>query len=139
MNKTSTKKDKKVKKIESMIESRVESKSIKKIDIKTLSDEEIQGLFEEAFFNQVGSYNGINEVEAKCSRELGKSSIKIEVLIQGLAGTPTAEDFRNGKVKNAETITISREDKGSLSFKILPKETVYLNSTEYAIVYQTIS
>ena len=35
-------------------------------------------------------------------------------------------------------IKISRDDKGYLNFDIIPKETVYLNSTEYIIVYQSV-
>lgn len=110
----------------------------RKMNVKTVSDEEVQDLFEQAFRDQVGSYNSIDEFETKCLREIGKSIIKVEVTVQGMAGCPTAEDFKKGKVKKASTVTISREDKGSLKFNLVPQDTVYLNSTEYIVVYQSV-
>ena len=109
-----------------------------KAGFKSVSNDEIQGLFEEAFRDQVGSWNNIDEFEVNCQREINKDEFKVEVTVQGMAGCPTAEDFKKVKVKNAEKVTISRADKGTLEFRLLPKETVYLNSTEYIVVYQTV-
>jgi hypothetical protein len=110
----------------------------KRINVKNVSDDEVQEMFEESFRNQLGKYNSIDEIEVKSKKAIGKDIIRVEVTVQGMAGSPTAEDFKSGKVKNASPIKISRADKGCLSFEILPKETVYLNSTEYIITYQSV-
>jgi hypothetical protein len=111
--------------------------SERKMNTKTLSDDELQSLFETVWAEQVGSWNKIEEFEAKCIREIGSGVIKMEVTIQGLAGTPTADDFKKGKVVNAKVVKISRDDKGSLEFNLVPSQTVYMNSTEYIVVYQS--
>lgn len=105
---------------------------------KTLGDDELQDLFEKSFADQVGSYNRIEEFDVKCSKEVAANSVRMDVTIQGMAGCPTAEDFKKGKVEKAEKVTISRADKGSLSFKLVPALTVYLNSTEYIVTYQSV-
>lgn len=110
----------------------------KRMNVKSVSDDEVQEMFEETFRTQLGKYNSIDEIEVKSMRSLGKDVVRVEVTVQGMAGAPTAEDFKKGKVKNASPIKISREDKGYLSFEILPKETVYLNSTEYIIAYKSV-
>jgi hypothetical protein len=110
----------------------------RKMITKTVSDDEIQTMFEESFASQVGKFNGLEEFEVKCVRVVGKDTIKVEVTVQGLAGAPTAEDFKKGKIKNVNSVKITRDDKGSLEFQLLPKETIYLNSTEYIVVYQSI-
>ena len=110
----------------------------RKMVTKTVSDDEIQAMFEESFASQVGKFNGLDEFEVKCLRVIGKDIIKVEVTVQGMAGAPTAEDFKKSKIKEANTVKISRDDKGSLEFKLIPKETVYLNSTEYIVVYQSV-
>jgi len=109
----------------------------KRMNIKTVSDEEIQDLFEESFKNQVASYNDIDNFEVKCVREVGKDSLSVEVSIMGTAGSPTAEDFKKMKVKNASSVIISRADKGELKFNIMPDKTLYLNSTEYIVIYKS--
>lgn len=113
-------------------------KEERKMNAKTMGDEELQDLFEKAFAEQVGSYNRIDEFEAKCSREIASNTVKMEVTIQGMAGTPTAEDFKKGKVQKATSVKIARDDKGSMIFNIVPTQTVYLNSTEYIVVYQSV-
>lgn len=109
-----------------------------KMSIKHISDDELQDIFTEAFASQVGSYNGIDEFDAKCTKDINKNSVQVDVTVQGFAGCPTAEDFKKGKVKNASSITISREGKGELKFDLYPKETTYINSTEYVLVYKTV-
>lgn len=107
------------------------------MNIQTVSDEEIQDLFEAAFEDQVAKFNDIDNFEAKCVREVGKDSITVEVTIMGTAGCPTAEDFKKMKVKDASCVTIERADKGELKLSIMPDKTLYLNSTEYIVIYKS--
>ena len=113
------------------------NKTVKR-SIKTLSDDELIGLFEESFKEQVATWNSIEEFEVACVRKVGSDVLRMEVTVQGLAGCPTADDFKKGKVTKANTVNLSRDDKGSISLTLLPKETVYKNSTEYIIVYQSV-
>ena len=112
---------------------------MKKLEIKTLSDEEIQDLFTEAYDQQVAFENRIGEFECTCKREtVNSKSAKVEVLVAGLAGTPTLDDYKDNKLKNADTVVIKKADKGSLKFKLVPKETVALNTNDYLVVYQSV-
>lgn len=108
----------------------------RKMNVNTVSDEEIQDLFEASFEAQVSKYNNIDSFEAKCVREIGKDTITMEVTIMGTAGSPTAEDFKKGKIKDATSVTIERADKGELTFTLMPANTLYLNSTEYIVIYK---
>jgi len=112
-------------------------KEMKKMDIKRISDDEVQELFEASFESQVAKYNDIDSFEVKCVREVGKDSLTVEVTVMGTAGCPTAEDFKKMKVKNASAVTIERADKGELKFAIQPSKTLYLNSTEYIVIYKS--
>jgi hypothetical protein len=110
---------------------------MKKMNIQTVSDEEVQDLFEAAFESQVGKLNDIDNFEVKCLREVGKDSLTVEVTVMGTAGCPTAEDFKKDKIKAARNVSISRADKGELKFTLVPAKTVYLNSTEYIVTYKS--
>ena len=110
---------------------------MKQMDIQRVSDEEVQDLFEEAFEAQVGKWNDIDNFEVKCVREIGKDALTVEVTVMGTAGSPTAEDFKKMNVKNASSVRIERFDKGELKFSIFPSKTLYLNSTEYILIYKT--
>jgi hypothetical protein len=114
-----------------------ESEMKRVMDVKTVSNEEIQNLFEESFENQVAKWNDIDSFDVKCVREIGKNSITIEVTVMGTAGCPTAEDFKKSNVDKANTVTIERADKGELLFTLIPEKTVYLNYTEYIVIYKS--
>lgn len=110
----------------------------KQINVATLSDEELTDLFSEAFENQVASYNNIQQFECTCVRVPSQTNAKIEVMIIGLAGSPCVDQFKSMEgLKNIDSVVISRENKGSLKFVILPKETISLNTNDYIIVYQS--
>ena len=125
-----------VKRVEK-VEKTVNAKSFKVMSIKKISEEDIETLFENAFRDQVASYNNIDEFEVKSTRDIKGNSLKVEVTVQGLAGSPTSEDFKNMNIDNIESVTISREDIGELTLKLMPKETTPLNATEYIVVYQS--
>ena len=126
-----------VKKIQKMADSPKKS-SLKQMDTKKISADEVQDMFTEAFEAQVGSLNNISEFEVKCNKSIAKKDIQVEVTVQGMAGCPNAEDFKHGKIKNIDKVVIERADKGSLEFKLLKDQTVYLNSTEFIVVYQSV-
>jgi len=109
----------------------------RKMNAVTLSDEELQDMFEVSFEEQVASYNSIGEYEAKCVRVPAKATINMEVTIFGLAGTPIPADFKEVNIKNIDTVTIEREDKGSLKFTLVPKKTISLNTNDYIVVYKS--
>ena len=109
--------------------------TIKQISLKTLSDDEIIDLFSASFENDIARYNNIESFDVIVKRETGSSEVKVEITISGTAGSPTVDQWKKGTVDRSEILTISRDDKGSASFKLIPSETVYLNSTEYIVTY----
>ena len=108
------------------------------MDISKMSDELLQTSFEEAFEEQVGSVNDIQEFEAKVERSLADSDVKIELTIVGLAGTPTVDDFNNKTVENADRVTIKddEDDENGVTFDLVTDEIIYLNGTDYVLVYE---
>ena len=110
---------------------------MRKMNIQTVSDDEVRDLFETAFTEQVGKWNDIDNFEVECVREVGKDYITVEVSIMGNAGCPTAEDFKKMKIKNAGSVTIERADKGELKLDLQPSKTLYRNSTEYIVIYKS--
>ena len=107
------------------------------MDVSKLSDEKLQDNFEEAFEDQIGSLNDINEFEAKVERSLADSDIKVELTVVGLAGTPTIDDFNNKRVENADKVTLKNEDDEDdvLVFDLITDEIIYLNGTDYILTY----
>lgn len=115
------------------------NETVNSMDLRRLSDEEIEGAFRDAFEDTVvynNDFGGETDFDVKVSRDLSKNTVKIEATIQGLAGSVNAEDFKKGKVKKAEKIVGTILTKGKLVFVLLPKETMYNSSTEYSIVYE---
>ena len=108
---------------------------VKQINLKTLSDDEIIDLFSDSFENDVARYNNIESFDVIVKRETGSPEVRVEVTISGTAGSPTVDQWKKGTVDRSEIVTISRDDKGTASFKLIPSETVYLNSTEYIVTY----
>jgi len=107
------------------------------MNIAKLSDQDIQSMFE-AGFETVAQYNNIGDFETRCLRTVGNSGVKIEVMIVGLAGSPTIDDFKNGKVEKANEITTVSQDGEELVFKLVPSETAFLNSNDYIAVYASV-
>ena len=132
--------EKKIKKISNIGDSRnipqsLPTKAIKTANLATLSDDEIIDLFTTSFEDRIAKYNNIESFDVAIQRKTGNSEVRLEVTISGTAGSPTVDQWKKETVENAATVTISRDDKGSALFTFLPKETVYLNSTEYIVTY----
>lgn len=107
-----------------------------KLNTSKLSDDDIQDMFSEAYEKGVASANGFDSYECICKRGGNTSDIKMEVTVVGMAGSPTIDDYKKGKVKNSSAVVINRENKNSLKFKLLPSETMVLNTNDYLIIYK---
>ena len=115
------------------------NESVSNMDLRKISDDEIEAVFRSAFEDTVvynNDFGGETDFDVRINRDLSKNIVKVEATIQGLAGSVNAEDFKKGKVKKAETLIGNIENKGKLLFALLPRETTYNSSTEYTIVYQ---
>ena len=106
------------------------------VDVERISDEEMEDMFEKAFETQVASPNEIGSYECTCKRDSSNPDVKMEVAVIGLAGSPTLDDFKEGKVENSGAVVVQREDKDQLKFNLVAKETVALNTNDYSIVYK---
>ncbi len=109
-----------------------------KMDTSKLSDEDLQDMFTEAYEKQVAFENAFDNYECICKRETGIPTVTMEVTVVGMAGTPTLDDYKNGKVKNSKSVVITREGRGSLRFDLDPKSVISLNSNDYLAVYKSI-
>ena len=110
---------------------------MKKMDMSKISSEDLVKMFEQAFEEQVSEPNSLGECGIDCDdRSLGKP-VRVTVDVSGLAGTPTIDQFRAGKVKGSNTVIISRDDIGELKFNLLPNMTVFLSGNDYQLVYES--
>lgn len=107
-----------------------------KLNVSKLSDDDLQDMFTDAYEKKVASQNGFDSYECICKRD-GSSDIRMEVTVTGMAGSPTIDDYKKGKVKNSGSVVIERDGKGSLRFSLLPKETISLNTNDYLVVYKS--
>jgi len=128
-----------IKKVSKIVQNTRTQNTRTQIDLKRMSDDEIESSFRSAFEDTVvynNDFGGETDFDVKISRDISKNIVKVEATIQGLAGSVNAEDFKKGKVKKAERISNIIEGKGELVFSLIPKETTYNSSTEYTVVYQ---
>lgn len=107
-----------------------------KLNTSKLSDDDIQDMFSEAYEKNIASANGFDSYECICKRGGNTPDIKMEVTVVGMAGSPTIDDYKKGKVKNSSAVVIGREGKGSLKFKLVPSDTMSLNTNDYLVVYK---
>jgi len=110
--------------------------NIAKMDVSKMSDEELSDIFTEAFEAQVASYNNIGQFEVEFVRETSDKSIRAEVSIFGMAGTPTLDDFKQAKVRSASNVTMKKEGRGTLKMRLVPAATISLNTNDYLVVYK---
>ena len=112
------------------------AKSKPKVDIARISDDELIDLFEPVYEEQVASLNNIGSYECNCKRDSSSPDVRMEVLIVGLAGSPTLDDYRDGKVKDSSKIVVNIEGRGKINFKLMKKEIAALNTNDYVAVYK---
>lgn len=106
-----------------------------KMDIGSMSDNEIAELFENAFAS-IADRNNIEDPEIECQRSSSRGPVKIKVNIYGMAGAPTADTYSQGI--GIQQVTIGRVDKGKLLFRYVPSLTSNLGGNEYQVIYESI-
>jgi len=105
------------------------------MNVDKISDEIMQEIFDVAFEAKVGSYNNLSEFESKIKRSAREEDILMEVTITGMAGSPTMEDFKAGKVENAEEIVVD-DVRGQLVYSLVSEDIIPLNATDYIVTYK---
>jgi len=106
------------------------------VSVERISDEEMEDMFVSAFESQVAFPNGIGSYECTCRRDSSNPDVKMEVMVIGLAGSPTSDDFKEGKVENSGAVVVRREGKDQLKFELAAEEIITLNTNDYLIVYK---
>ncbi len=108
---------------------------MKKLDHHSMGDDELINMFEQAFESQISKQCDIPEYNVEIVRTTSDAKISFEVEVSGMAGTPSVDDFKQGKIKGANTVTISRADKGELKLSLVPSLTTFLSGNDYLLVY----
>jgi len=104
------------------------------MNVNKLSTDEIRDLFEIAFADKVGDLYDISAFDIECER--ANETIIVYVKIAGHADTPTMDDFRQGEVKEAQIIELSRDDVGDALFMLDQEDTLYLSGNDYQLTYR---
>jgi len=105
-------------------------------DIKRISDDELIEMFELVFEEKIASINNIGAYECSCKRDSSSSDVRVEIMIVGMAGSPTLNDYREGKVEDSSSVMIDVGEKGKLKFNLVTKEMMSLNANDYVAVYK---
>lgn len=108
---------------------------MKKLDHHTMGDDELVALFETSFEEQIAKKCDIQEYNVAVSRSTASDKIAFEVTVSGMAGTPSIDDFKRGKVNGCETINLTRPDKGSIQLNLVKKEITFLSGNDYLLIY----
>jgi hypothetical protein len=108
-----------------------------KMDIRNMSDQEVQELFETAYSKQVGEPNDIEDPEVECHRQPGSDKMHVLVNICGFAGSPTANQYGTETNSDVTRVVIERADKGRLTFNYNPQMTTALGGIDYQVVYES--
>lgn len=106
------------------------------LEVKKLSDEKIQDMFDAAFADQVADDNNIDQFESKCIRDVNGKGIDMHVMVVGLAGSPIADDFKKKRLTGIDEVVVDVEGRGEITFELVPQETISLNTNDYNIVYR---
>ena len=107
--------------------------------VNRLSTDAIRDMFEEAFAAQVGDEHNITSFDVECTRGVGdENSLVVYVNVAGFAGAPTVDDFRAGTVEGADTVTIGRDDVGSMTLSLDLSDIAYLSGNDYQLVYRPV-
>ena len=106
------------------------------MDVSKMSDDDIQDLFTETYEEQVAKENRFDSYECVVKRQNFNKNVCMEVTVIGMAGSPTIDEYKSGKVKNAKSVSITREGKGTMRFNLDPSSIVSLNTNDYLVVYK---
>jgi len=107
--------------------------------IEKMSNEDIASVFDLYFETQVAKPNQIDEFESSCERDNINDPIVIKVLIIGLAGTPTPDDVKNGKLEGVKDVELPIDNNSDvLKFRLDEQATMSLNTNDYWLFYKMV-
>lgn len=109
--------------------------ALRAMEFKGMGDSELTELFEDAFREQVAISCNVPEFSIEVKRSVNSDKIEFEVEITGLAGTPTMDEFKANRLKDAKKVILSRADKGQVTLNLVPSRTVFLTGNDYLITY----
>ena len=109
-----------------------------KMDITRVSDDELVNMFEAVYEKQVAAYNDITSYECSCKRDSSTGDVKIEVMVVGMAGTPSLDQYKNSELKDAGTIVLEVEGRGLIKLNLVTDEMLVLNTNDYIAVYKVV-
>ena len=110
----------------------------KKLDVSKMSDDELVDKFESVYEQQVASINDVTSYECTCKRDSSTSEVRIEVMVVGMAGSPTLDEYKDGKVENSSRVVLEVEDRGVLKLDLVADEIISLNTNDYVAVYKVV-
>lgn len=102
--------------------------------IDSMGDDKLRDLFEESFDEQVGKFNSMSDGEVTVLHDDGE--LTIEVLLCGMAGSPSVAEFKEGSIDEAKKIIVSYAGYDDLEFVNIPEKTISLNVNDYILAYE---
>ena len=105
-------------------------------NISKMSSMDLEERFDAAFEEQVGKFNNITAFEAKMIRGIDSGSMAIDLLITGMADSPSMSDFIQGNVEGAEKVVIELGDGQNIEFKMIPLGCMILSANDYIVKYE---
>jgi hypothetical protein len=104
--------------------------------MEDIGDEKLRDMFEDAFNEKISEPNNMSDCEAQIIRKSADAPISVEVLVTGMAGSPSIDDFKNDNVEDARSLTVELDGYESMTFKLAVDQTAGLTSNDYHIVYE---
>ena len=101
-----------------------------------IGDDKLRDMFEESFDEQIGKFTSMGDCEAKILHEAASSDLAVEVLVTGMAGSPTVDEFKAGSIEETLSLKVELAGYETMQFTLAPKKTVGLNSNDFQIVYE---
>ncbi len=103
--------------------------------VDKLSNDEIVTMFGEVFDRKVAKMNDIESYDVENVERSVDNHVTLDVNVVGYAGTPTIDDFREGGIKDADTVVVDVEGSDSLTFKLDRDAIVFLSANDYRLTY----
>ena len=110
----------------------------KQLDITKISDDELVEMFEPVYERQVASINEITSYECTCKRDSSTSEVGIEVMVVGMAGSPSLDEYKEGKVKDSGRIILEVEGRGVIKLDLCKDRMIALNTNDYVALYKVV-
>jgi hypothetical protein len=101
-----------------------------------IGDDKLRDMFEESFDEQIGKFTSMGDCEAKILRNASDGEVSVEVLVTGMAGSPTVDQFKAGSIEETTSLKVELDGYETMQFTLAPEKTVGLNSNDFNIVYE---